>query len=231
MALKRNFKKLSVSQNLTYGFTKKPNLVSRLFATFTSIFSFQSNRQTKPNLARGFTIVEMIVSVAIFSIVIVISVGSLLSIIAVNKQTQSMKSVVGNLNYALETMIRSIRTGSGYDCDLSTPALDSCPVNLNSPTDSIMFVDQRGYKVIYRLINMKIIRDVYSLDGGFISSFDLTSPEVSIDRLNFYVSGVGSGSADQPNVTILIGGKIVFQGGRTTRFDLETMAVQRLFNQ
>lgn len=66
---------------------------------------------------RGFTIIEMIVSLGVFSIVITIAVGALLMLIATNQQLQSEQSVMTNLSFALDSMTREIRTGTHYYCD------------------------------------------------------------------------------------------------------------------
>ena len=65
---------------------------------------------------RGFTLVEMIVSLAIFSIVVTVSVGALLVLVGTNQQLQGEQSVMTNLSFALDSMTREIRTGSGYYC-------------------------------------------------------------------------------------------------------------------
>lgn len=65
---------------------------------------------------QGFTLVEMIVSLAIFSIVVTVSVGALLVLVGTNQQLQGEQSVMTNLSFALDSMTREIRTGSGYYC-------------------------------------------------------------------------------------------------------------------
>src|SRR3990167_630199 len=68
----------------------------------------------------GFTLVEMIVAVALFAIVMLVSVGALLSLTAANRKAQALQSVMNNLNVALDGMVRSIRMGSNYHCGLGT---------------------------------------------------------------------------------------------------------------
>jgi prepilin-type N-terminal cleavage/methylation domain-containing protein len=64
----------------------------------------------------GFTLIEMIVSLALFSVVVTISVGALLVLIASNRQLQDEQAVLTNLSFALDSMTREIRTGSAYVC-------------------------------------------------------------------------------------------------------------------
>ncbi len=64
----------------------------------------------------GFTLIEMIVSLAVFSVVITISIGALLMLIATNQKLQAEQSVLTNLSFALDSMTREIRTGTQYLC-------------------------------------------------------------------------------------------------------------------
>lgn len=64
----------------------------------------------------GFTLVEMIVALAVFSVVVTISIGALLMLIVTNQQLQAEQSVMTNLSFALDSMTREIRTGTRYFC-------------------------------------------------------------------------------------------------------------------
>ena len=81
----------------------------------------------------GFTLIEMIVSLGLFSIVVTISVGALLVLVATNQQLQGEQSVMTNLSFALDSMTREIRTGTSYYCDWSVN--DNGVFNLNSNVD------------------------------------------------------------------------------------------------
>ena len=65
----------------------------------------------------GFTLIEMIVSLALFTFVITIAVGALLMLMASNRQLQGEQSVMTNLSFAMDSMTREIRTGTFYYCD------------------------------------------------------------------------------------------------------------------
>lgn len=92
----------------------------------------------KNNKRRGFTLVEMIVSLGIFSVVAVVALGALVSIVSANKKAQSLQATITNLNFALETMSREMRVGFNYHCYGSTssiiPALfpQDCSISTNS---------------------------------------------------------------------------------------------------
>ncbi len=71
-------------------------------------------KQLKHN--HGFTLIEMIVSLGVFSVVVTIAVGAMLMLISTNQQLQGEQSVMTNLAFALDTMTREIRTGYNYYC-------------------------------------------------------------------------------------------------------------------
>ena len=71
----------------------------------------------KQENSRAFTLVEIVVSLAIFSVVSVVALGALVKIVSANKKAQTLQSAISNLNYALESMSREMRTGNIYSCN------------------------------------------------------------------------------------------------------------------
>ena len=70
-----------------------------------------------PKKISGFTLVEMIVALAIFSVVAVVAVGALVKVVNANRKAQIVQSSVSNIGFVLESMVREIRTGTNYDCE------------------------------------------------------------------------------------------------------------------
>lgn len=69
---------------------------------------------------KGFTLIEIIVALMIFSIVVVVALAALLKIIDANKKAQTTQDAVIGLSFALESMSRELRTGSTIDCETNT---------------------------------------------------------------------------------------------------------------
>jgi prepilin-type N-terminal cleavage/methylation domain-containing protein len=65
----------------------------------------------------GFTLIEMIVSLGVFSVVVTTTVGAILVLVNTNLQLQAEQSVMTNLSFALDAMTREMRTGYKYYCD------------------------------------------------------------------------------------------------------------------
>ena len=62
---------------------------------------------------RGFSLVEMIVAVTLFAVVMLVSVGALLSLVNATRKARALESVMNNLNVTLDSMVRSLRMGMG----------------------------------------------------------------------------------------------------------------------
>ena len=67
-------------------------------------------------MTRGYTLIELIVAVGLFSFVMTLVSGAYFLMIGINRQAQSIATGINNLSFALETMSRTIRTGYDYDC-------------------------------------------------------------------------------------------------------------------
>ena len=91
----------------------------------------------KKRQTAGFTIIEMIVSLAVFAFVITIAVGALLMLVAASRQLQGEQSVMTNLSFALDAMTREIRTGSFYYCDARSSKASGTIFDDNTSLDTL----------------------------------------------------------------------------------------------
>ena len=185
----------------------------------------QGFTHTPKSLVSGFTLIEIMVAVSIFAMVMVVAVGAVLSIVAANKKAQALNSVITNLNFALEGMMRDLRTGYDYDCGVLTTELDDCP---DFPGDAVKFTSsQSAEKVMYSLPtgDTAIYKQVEGEDP-----YLLTSPEITVSQLHFYITGTPNGSTiqdgRQPKILIVIRG--TYGGfGQGANFNLQTLVSQR----
>jgi prepilin-type N-terminal cleavage/methylation domain-containing protein len=185
----------------------------------------------KSELTLGFTLVEIMVAISVFVVVMVISMGSITSIFDANKKTQTLRTVMDNLNYSMEAMTRTIRFGTNYHCDATTGDVSTpAPVDCNDGKHSIVVKSAEGKVVTYSYddINKKIIRTISG------SPYDVTSSDVTISDLTFRVIGstpysVG-GDLYQPQVIITVSGYSGIKATTKSSFSLETTVSQRKFD-
>ncbi|OGZ41338.1 MAG: hypothetical protein A3C80_03345 [Candidatus Ryanbacteria bacterium RIFCSPHIGHO2_02_FULL_45_43] len=197
---------------------------------------FQNNRRKKhinpcavffPKNGFGFTLIEILVAVFIFTIVIMVAVGAIIAVNDASKKARSQKAVINNLDSALEQVYRSIREGHTYHCgtapfntELACPngesvfAFEARGGDLNNPNDQI----------VYRLQNNRIER---SIDGGN-TYLPLTAPDVVVNELTFKNVTISSATDPQPKVLITVKGKAGIDQKSASEFNIQTTVSQRL---
>lgn len=202
---------------------------------------------------RGFTLIEVLISVAIFMAVMTVAIGALIMMNNSLQKAKLLRASVENVNLALESMSKRLRTGLLYRC-LSAEevnysnqfqAYDIRNCDYEAPEDGfgVSFYSQELEKfVAYRWgshPDLNKIEIATSQDAVFSWSNDgddtlnaITSAEVKIKNLRFYVSGSGNENpAIQPRVTILINASAELPGKTflDTNFNLQTTVSQRIF--
>ncbi len=188
----------------------------------------------------GFTLIELLVAVALFSVVMLISVGSLVGMAEAGRKAESIKSVLNNLNFAFDSMSRTIRTGFLYHCTDGTGdtygSMGSPASAQNCPTFGSSYVafegsrgniTSAGDQIIYRLRNGRV--EVSKNSGT--TFLPLTAPEVTVQNLRFYVSGAAAGDGSQPHMVITLSGYIQVSALNRTSIQLQTTLTQRLYDQ
>lgn len=175
-------------------------------------------------VSHGFTLIELIVSVAIFSLIMLFVTGAYLSLIAATHRASATSSVMTNVSTAVDSMARAIRTGTNYSCG---GAGDCAPPSGGS---QFSFIDDQGRTVTYLLANGSLARCV-NIACTPSSATPITDPAVSISTLAFYVRGTAtyaSGDTTQPNVIMVVKGSAVVQKSAPVTFSIETSATQRI---
>ncbi len=169
----------------------------------------------------GFTLIELMVAMSLFAIVMVISLGAILTIVNANRASQSLESVMNNLNFAVEAISRDIRTGSSYGASCNTSS--DCP--------AINFLNSKGVWVDYELNKITHAIQKKTQPPGSESSWsdlqDVTGPDVQINNLQFFVSGDGTADGLQPRVLLIIQGSAGNVGKGYADFNIQTTLSQR----
>ena len=156
---------------------------------------------------RGYTLIELIVSIGLFALVMTLAAGAYLVIIGVNRTAEATATGINSLSFALEDMTRTVRTGTAYSC--------GGPPSCTESSFSLTAADGTP--------------TTYALSAGAITKNGvvLTDPTVTVGALTFYVSGVLAGDTQQPHVTMLISGTVTSGPGKTIPFSVETGATMR----
>lgn len=191
----------------------------------------------------------MVVATALFSMVVMLSIGSLFVLLDANKKARSLKVAMDNLNLIIDDMARELRLGSKYFCyanpdqpvyigTTGSENVNDCPYTENGIYGSkLAFRDRFGKVVIYRFDKSEVTpciqRKITNESWG--SGYDekgvyecLTPVDIVINDLRFYVYDVASISQAQPRILISIKGTAGYGSRTTSSFSVMTSVTQRL---
>lgn len=166
---------------------------------------------------KGFTLLELMLAITLFSAAMIIAVSALFSVLAFQRKASALQRVQNNVNFAVRSMMADISVGDLYYCGISVPL---GPVDAIAPQSCwsgggslIAFRNVRDEKTVYWLRNEAIERCVDVSASGACDSgsgpnyLRLTAASVNIDSVisSFYVDGAEGtslGDTKQPRVRV-----------------------------
>lgn len=192
----------------------------------------------------GFTLIEVMVSIGLFTVIMIVGITAILGVNNTYRKTRTMRSAIDNLSFIMEDMARNIRLGYLYKCVNSDQI---SPTEVEEPEDGVgcagiafepfwnpvpgenalnqdqvvyyISEDGDGFGSIYK-----------SMDGGEsyapMNSLDL---DIDVAHSSFTVFGTSEIDGEQPSVLIRLSGTAT-SGSKTTDFHLQTTVSQRLFD-
>lgn len=181
----------------------------------------------------GFTLMEMVVALGIFSSIMLMSIGALVSVQSAQIRSSDAQVVQDNIRFALELMTKEIRQGRKYE-GYNGGALQS---DCSGGCDEIRFTRTDpalgDVKTAYCMDAGRLIRFFNIIDGqncSVASAAALTAKEAIVDGFLFYILGQDILPTDgQARVTIAmrVRAQSLSQKAETV-MDLQTTIVQRL---
>lgn len=182
----------------------------------------------------GFTLIELLVSIALFSVVLVMALGAILTIVDLNRKTQAMSSVTNNVNFAVESMVRIIKSaesisasgGAGCEVGSDTPQISLDYIDTYGIFPDIPGISTKGVHYRHNCSDNTIERQITN-DGISPNSNDWVSI-TSIDDLDIVRVDFNVTTDDQQKVKLLIEG-IANVGSETSDFIIQTTATRRQY--
>lgn len=168
---------------------------------------------------RGFTLIETMVSVAIFVVVAMIVTMVFITIVDANRKAQSIRLVMDNLNFSIDAMALRMREGTDYACE---PAgSQNC--------DQISFRtagEGEGQTVVYgRFIDDNDVGRIGRCEGLVCNDQNdfsfITAPQVNITKFS-----VGIDVQRSKRAVMLIRGE-AGTGRTATQFSIQTSVSER----
>src|SRR5690349_21503437 len=94
----------------------------------------------------GFTIIETMISVALFIVITTVGMGALLNGNLLYQKSQDMRAIIDNLNFTMEDMSRNLRTGYNFHCFTGT---DSIPVTTDATLSAPKSCSTGGWAIAF----------------------------------------------------------------------------------
>lgn len=180
---------------------------------------------------KGFTLIEMLVSLMIFAILITAAMSTFVKGFAYQKRIVEMQAVQREGSYLMETISREIRMATNMDS--SQQGNSDSSVSFNNPD---------GHSITYCLANSN---GNCTASGSYFAVDDTTtgvssiinSSDISVSRLNFYVSGGtdtfwGRGAqatSVQPLITVVM--ELQSNKDPTVKLNLQSSIAMRIYTQ
>ncbi len=163
----------------------------------------------------GFTLMELIVAIFVFSTLFSIAGGSFVSALSLQRRALNIKKVEENGRFVLELMARELRVANPItSVDVSCPAGSS----------NISFVHPVNGDIEYFRTGSEVIRKVQGVDTI------ISNPDVEVYRLTFCISGNTVDDDTQPRITIILGLKSGGTMVEAVTIDLQTTVSQRVLS-
>lgn len=166
-------------------------------------------KKEKRGKNKGFTVVELLISMAIFVIITSITIISFVRTLRAQQAIVGLIAANDNASLTLEQMAREIRTGSNFSTNGS----------------SLSFNGPRGEQIVYRLTDGRI-------EKGSAGQFaPLTASNVRVDRLEFYLLRNDANNRPiQPRITIVLRTSSPTRDINKTYTDIQTTISPRVLN-
>ncbi len=193
-------------------------------------------------LSKGFTLIEIMVAVSIFVTVMMIVIGALLALNDANKKAQALRSVVENLNFAIEDISRKFKTGKNFRCDAESSIVGTPSCNNGTNKVYVEFKPSANSQYephVYEFANGKLTHKYKKVQGGTTTAgswinegVSMVSPEVILKDVKFYIYS-DSTTGQQPIIIMNLSGEFnLAQFGDNpkfrTPFSIQTTVSQRI---
>ncbi len=144
---------------------------------------------TGAKLKKGFTVLEMVVVMSIFSVASVYSMSAYVKSNRGQKKIVAISKSTTDARYALETMVKEIRSGK-----IDYQMYDAKEINLasNEPVNDLFITDSNNNLIWFNLYQVdqtkSQIRVCYTIEACEEETwFDITPGNINISTFNVYI--------------------------------------------
>lgn len=176
-----------------------------------------------PKANAGFTLLELIIAVAIFLVLIIIAGNVIFSAVRFQRVASNAQELQNNLRGALEIMGREVRLAAK---DEAGTCVGTVRGNFAWSPAALVFLNDRGSCLQYALAGEQVQQTVnYNSVGGSPRTETLTAASVEVLSLQFDVFGESGNDQQQPRVLIRLSART--RGTTDNPIKLQTTLTQR----
>ena len=143
-------------------------------------------------MKKGFTLVEVLISIFIFSIIMIITTSMFVYSLDLQHRALNLQQAEENASFILESMTKEIRVAT------IDPAVSHVDCATASPETTLSVTNEDIGTIRYYLSGTDLIREVDGASGPAMNSI-----AVQFTSLGFCVTGASTGDGLQPRITIL----------------------------
>ena len=183
---------------------------------------------------------ELIVSVGIFAIVMTVVASTYITLMSLDRQARATNQLVSSLSFAVDSMMRGIRTGTQFKCLNYADTYG----NSNGTSGNCTQFSYKDSALTAAGSANNIVTFFKKTDGTIgrcessascttdAQASSLTDPAITITSIVFRVRGVGPAALDeQPQVLFTVKGTLPADNrGTITSFVIEEGATQRVID-
>ncbi len=183
---------------------------------------------------RGFTLLEMVISIGLFSVLVIASIGITLGVSNAQLKAASLQVIQDNIRFSIELITKELRTGTNYQAvALGCPGivgngLRFTSINQGTAQERYYYHADTDGDAAPDAIMRVAMASTGSVDCGQTRQF--TAEEVIVEQFAVNLQGTTKGVSDgQPRVIITLKVKAKeARFGAETAMILQTTVTQRI---
>ena len=149
----------------------------------------------KKHCLKGFTVIELIVSMSLFLILVALATGTFIQALRTQKIVTELSAANDNATQAMEQMAREIRTGRDFSKLKNDSTLNL--INYDQKAVTYKLIGETIYRCFGEIIDVKACANDFDFKP-------ITASEVKISSFKFILNGEQPGDGLPPRVTIML---------------------------
>lgn len=185
------------------------------------------NKLPKKSGKAGFTLLEMVISIGIFSVLVIAAIGITISVSNTQIKAGNIQGILDNIRFSLELLTKEMRTGNNYQLTTICAASGAEISFLNSASAKRIYFFDSSLKALMRATQDLTVADCSGATGKIMQ---FTAEDVEVQRFKVSLQGQAEGANDgQPWTLISLTVRSKSPKYELESFmDLQTMVTQRL---